>query len=367
MRVYRCRKYVTDLHGNLVKIFKLQQNSQKSKTLYRGKRIPVATLQKLIDYQGCLISINGFLSATHNIDVAIAFSGGCGMRDGYGSAVFEMHIDENMTRPCANIDDISQFKDEEEVLFSLGSVWKIESVEYLETYWKVVLFSYSKADSQLVKIKRCLIHGPTLLSLGDILRKQGDLAKAERFYNRMLEDVSLTEKKGFLYHALGQTYLERDQINDAVKYLQMALSLIESQSDENIDILPPFYLYTPNDRPTRIKILNNIGLMHQNIGKYDTALEWYSKGLEEPNETKSQLDKAMIQYNLGRLIYSQGLYEKAYDYYHEAVRLSDGYPINSKFQKVLSTVKTYLTEQRRQECNNDNIAIDISIRAASTT
>jgi tetratricopeptide (TPR) repeat protein len=276
-----------------------------------------------------------------------------------------MHIDENMIRPCANIGDISQFEYEEEVLFSLGSVWKIESVQCLSTFWEVVLYSCSKTDSQLAEVKHCLIHGPTLLSLGDILRKQGDLAKAERFYNRMLKDGSLSEKiKGFLYHGLGLTYLERDQVGDAVKYLEMAVPLIENQSDENIGILPPFYLYTPDDRPSRVKILNNIGLMYQNIGEYDKARQWYFKGLEKPDETKSQLDRAAIYYNLGRLTYNQGLYREAYNYYQEAVRLANGYPINDKFQKVLSILETYLTEQCRQNCANDDSATDTDICAA---
>lgn len=344
-RVYRCRKYATDLHRQLREHYDLQRSSQRIETVFRGKKLPLAIIQQLIDWQGCLISMNGFVSVTRAIKVAIAFSGECGTRDYFGSVVYEMHINEDIMCPVADIKHISQFRHEEEVLLSLGSVWRIGSVKNDGTFWRVVLFSCSKTDLQLRELKSCLIHGSTLLSLGDILRKQGDLVKAERFYRRMLKDGSLSKKlKGSLYHALGMTYLEQNQVQNAVRYLGMALPLIESETNENT-LFPSSSPHISDGRLSRIEILNNIGLMYQNAQEYDQAVKWYQKALNEPDGVMTLLHKFETHYNLGRLYISQGLYEKAGVDFKKAVQLSNGRSLSEKHKNALSTIQKYLVRR----------------------
>ncbi|CAF1519223.1 unnamed protein product [Adineta steineri] len=350
--VYRCRKYIADLHRDLEKHYKLQGDSIRPTVVHRGKKLSLAIIQQLIDHQGSLTSMNGFLSTTVDYQVAVAFSSGGTINNGFGNVIYEMHTDENISRPFASIKDISHFKDEEEVLFSAGSIWKIESVKHDNNIWRVVLHSCNKNNLKLKELKNSLIHGSSLLSIGDILRKQGDLAKAERFYKRMLEDSSLSEeKKGFLYHSLGLLYLERDQIDDAVKYLQMALTLIDNQSVENNNISLSFYLYTANDRLSPIKILYNIGLMYQNNRDYDTAAQWYNKALNQSEIIISNLEKASIYYNLGRLFVCNGSYEEAFKHYKKAVGFADGHPENETFKKALLTIDKYLKEQQQRNIN----------------
>ncbi|CAF1251373.1 unnamed protein product [Adineta steineri] len=347
--VYHCRKLIADLNRDLEKRCKHQRDSMRPKVVYRGKKLSLAIIQQLIDHQGSLISMNGFLSATSDYAVAVVFSGRDTFNNGFGSVVFEMHIDENTSCPFADIKDISNCKDEEEILFSPGSVWKIQSVVYENNIRRAVLHSCNENNLKLKELKNSLIHGSSLLSIGDILRKQGDLAKAERFYKRMERDISLSKKeKGFLYRSLGVLYLERDQIDDAVKYFQMALPLINNHSDGNSNISLSSYLYTANDRPSPIKILYNIGLMYQNNREYDKAAEWYNKALNQSERIISNLEKASIYYNLGGLFLCKGLYEKAFDHYTEAVQFADGHPENETFKKALFTIDKYLKEQKQK-------------------
>lgn len=66
--------------------------------------------------------------------MAASFSGnGEGQSAGIVSVIFEITVDLAVhSRPFARIDHLSSIKDEGEVLFSIGSIFRVESVE-LET------------------------------------------------------------------------------------------------------------------------------------------------------------------------------------------------------------------------------------------
>lgn len=74
--------------------------------------------------------MNGFLSTTYNMEIARQiFAGDRQNRPDYESVVFEFCIDEKtMSRIYADISSFSQFPSEEEVLFSIGSIWKLDSI-----------------------------------------------------------------------------------------------------------------------------------------------------------------------------------------------------------------------------------------------
>ncbi|CAF1463108.1 unnamed protein product [Adineta ricciae] len=339
--VYQCRKFIADLHRNLEECQRTKKKSVQFKTLYRGSKLPRSIIQQLIDHRDHLISINGFVSTTTGREVAQFFSGDDETENSRVSVVYEMSIDQNFNRVFANIREESHFGDEDEVLMATGTVWKTKSVVRQNNIWTITLESCDKMDSKLRKIKRSLIHGSSLLSLADILRKQGDLVKAERFYKRTLNDDSFEEKKkGFVYSGLGMIYLQREQIDEAVKYLQMALPLLEQQSDQTFNTSSSVYLFSSDEPTTRIQVLHNIGLVYQKNREYDQAFEWYKKALKETKETSNTYEKAVVCYNIGRLFITQGRYYDAYQYYKQSVELTPlGHPKRRTFQNALDNVE----------------------------
>ncbi|CAF1431739.1 unnamed protein product, partial [Adineta ricciae] len=350
--VYQCRKFIADLHRNLEEYQRTKKKSVQFKTLYRGSRLPRSIIQQLIDHRDHLISINGFVSTTTGREVAQFFSGDDETENSRVSVVYEMSIDQNFNRIFANIREKSHFGDEDEVLMATGTVWKTKSVVRQNNSWIITLQSCDKMDSKLREIKRSLIHGSSLLSLADILRRQGDLVEAERFYKRTLNDDSVEEKKkGFVYSGLGMIYLQREQIDDAVKYLQMALPLLEQQSDQIFNASSSVYLFSSDEPTTRIQVLHSIGLAYQKKREYDQAFEWYKKALKETKGTSNTYEKAVVCYNIGLLFITQGRYYDAYQYYKQAVELTPGHPKRRTFQNALDNVEKYLIEQKSKISN----------------
>ena len=152
-RIYEFRRYISDLHRQLEKLCTEQEEKLELKsaikTVRRGKLLSTSVLQQLIDNERGLISMNGFLSTTMSPDVADMHSGvGDNIGDGYKPVRFVLTID-NIKQPYASLHDYSVIKHEEEILFSLGTIWRIESIEFNEKLYQVALVSHNELDSQL--------------------------------------------------------------------------------------------------------------------------------------------------------------------------------------------------------------------------
>ena len=150
-----------------------ENNDIKSriKKVYRGKPLSGSVLQQLIDNEGGLISMNGFLSTTIDRDVALKFAGDIEqISEGQKSILFMLEIDKQMKQPYAYISDCSEKPDELEVLFSLGTIWRIKSIKLDEDPCIIELISCDELDSQSNELlKKYTENGCNLSSVGDIL------------------------------------------------------------------------------------------------------------------------------------------------------------------------------------------------------
>ncbi|CAF4351017.1 unnamed protein product, partial [Rotaria sordida] len=80
-----------------------------------------------------LISINSFFSTTKDYSVASIFSGFGDQNKPLGqiSVLFQIEINDtghSIKRPFASLQEISKIQDEEEILFSVGTIFRIEDV-----------------------------------------------------------------------------------------------------------------------------------------------------------------------------------------------------------------------------------------------
>ena len=96
---------------------------------FRGKPLSGSVLQQLIDNEGGLISFNGFLSTTFDPGVSSMYDGREAVHKENTSVLFRLYIDNCVKTPFADISVCSAKPDESEILFSLGTVWRIESIE----------------------------------------------------------------------------------------------------------------------------------------------------------------------------------------------------------------------------------------------
>ncbi|CAF1300331.1 unnamed protein product [Rotaria sordida] len=246
--------------------------------VYRGKPLSGSVLQQLIDNKDGLISMNGFLSTTLNSDVVGVYAGDEKIADGYRRAKFQLQISKKIRQPYAYIGNCSTKKDELEVLFSIGTIWRIESIKYDEDPCTIELTSCDELDSQLMELlEKYTGDGCTLLTLGDILWELGEDLEAEYFYQKMLEESTLSnELRGALHYRIGMIRFNRKDYSIALDNLKEVESLFESSNNElnKVGLFHP--LYMSGNRPPFVTIYNNMGIMLENDGKtgHSTQSSW---------------------------------------------------------------------------------------------
>jgi tetratricopeptide (TPR) repeat protein len=345
-RIFLFRRYIFDLHWALDEHARNPDTPEKLPPLYRGKKLSVAILQQLQDNVGNLISMNGFLSTTYNRDIAIEFFAGVGQNHhpGYESVLFEFVIDEiTITEVCANISSISQFPLEKEVLFTIGSIWRIDSVEnYNGLYWIVKLSSCNDVNLKIIQIFEELTDDRTLLMLGDVLRELEQHTQAENIYYKMLDESTVNdETRATLYYNIAMINMEEGKYPAALRNLQEAEKLISSKminAEPATTISQPLYCRSIVRSP--IHIYNNMGRLYQKKGDAGRALEYYIKALSDENS--DPIDKATVYDNIGLLHYSNGKYIDALKYLSEAVKLAQDNSSLAKFTQDYDAVKKHL-------------------------
>jgi tetratricopeptide (TPR) repeat protein len=341
-RIFIFRRYIIDLHWQIDKIIKEQEILLKIRPLYRGKKLRTTVLQQLQDNIGSLISMNGFLSTTYNRDTALEVFAGAGQdRPDYKSVLFQFCVDEKtITRTYADISWISQYPLEEEVLFTIGSIWRIDSVHKNEDlWWTITLSSCNDDNLQLVEFFENLADDSTLLILGDVLRQLGQHTKAESFYNKMLNEPTVKdETRAILYYNIAMINMEQGKDSVASEHFHKAEKLIPTR-EMNTESLIPQPSYSSTSVLSSHDIYNNMGISYKKLHDSEKALEYFTKAL---NDNKSdRIDKAAVHDNIGLLLYSEGQYENALKHLLLAVELAQDHSSLPKFKLHYDTVKKH--------------------------
>ena len=119
--------------------------------VYRGQLIAKDELEVLKKSKNQFISINSFLSASVDRQVAYVFVSGFTSSTDIQAVLFEISIDSQLAnkKPFANITSLSCFPSEEEVLFMPGSIYRIIDVVYEGTLWIIRMALCSDNDYEL--------------------------------------------------------------------------------------------------------------------------------------------------------------------------------------------------------------------------
>ncbi|CAF1225524.1 unnamed protein product [Didymodactylos carnosus] len=341
-RMFTFRRYITDLHRQLVQKTNRQESipSQNTMRLYRGNKLSTYVLQQLNDNVGCLISINSFLLTTEDRDVAKRFARVDHSINGYESVLLELCIDNTMSskRPYANIRQISRTEDGHEILFSIGSVWRIQSMENSDdSVWTIQLRSCCDLDSQLAEIYEKFTDGCTFFSMGNILRELGEYENAKAFYYRMLEHRDLPdETRAQVYYSIRTLANEQDKYSAALEKFGQAANLLQSSAtpyDKRLASIPP--LRAHNILSSQLRVLNSMGLLYHKIGDYERAHKSFTKALDEQG---CAIDIAIVHNNLGLLELYHGHYEPARKQLNQAVELAKDHERVREFKQNLDAV-----------------------------
>ncbi|CAF4194500.1 unnamed protein product [Rotaria sordida] len=262
--------------------------------------------------QGGLLSFNNFLSTSTDRTVAIGF-----IQEGLESnskkigVLFKMNIDRSISSsssaPFASINKYSYFNTENEILFSMHTVFRVREIEEKEhdgiKFWRVKLTLTNANDDQqlstLMESIRQDITGTGWEKMGLLLWKLGENNKAEQLYNMLLNEASNENDESYCYHCLGMIKDDLGQYNEAIEFYQKSLNIKEKT-------LPP------NDIGLAWSY-NNIGSVYYSMGEYSKALSSYERSLEirkialPPNHP----DLAFSYTGIGLVYDEMGEYSKA--------------------------------------------------------
>ena len=349
-RIYRFGCYIVDLHHELKRLSDEQNTDTHScrKTLYRGQRYSSEVLQQFKDHVGHLISIHGLFSTTKCCDVANLFAGMEASDDGYHSVVFEINMDPTTTplvRPYANISQLAANQYEEEVLFFMGFVWKLESIEKkTENQWYIKLQSCTTFDPQMDKCIEEAKGECNYLTIGNILRELGDYASAMNFYRRMESKPNLDPKThSRIYYNMALVADDEGAYLLALYWLKEAQKHIESiTTNENKTLFPPRPLFKSDIDGTRLHILTNMGRCYLTEGNYQLAEDNFRRALEEHG---SDVDRAAVLNNYGILEYYRENLNEARTYLEKAVNLAKDDACVSEFNRNLDAVKARIPKK----------------------
>ncbi|CAF1543832.1 unnamed protein product [Didymodactylos carnosus] len=277
--LFKYRFFLTDLHNQIKQLHsefvqsfstKNIDNEQKTVTVYRGQGINVDELENLNNNLGGLLSFNNFLSTSTNPEVALMF---LRTRSDLQSVLFEITADYRQdTKPFCSIKEISNYNQEEEVLFSIGTIFRIESVDNINNgVTKIRLTLTAQEDEQLKQLRQHirmeLGEELNLNALGILMLNMGEYQYAQQYFTTSIQNHQLAHPDiSQNYNNIGAVHAEKGEYDKALENYESTLEI-------QIKSLPCRH-------PSLANTYTNIGLALNKKGEYAKALENYERSLQ---------------------------------------------------------------------------------------
>ena len=124
--------FIHDLHQQIQQLHKEQLTGYGGRpfVVYRGQGLSTGDFEKLKRSRGGLMSFNCFVSTSTKKDKPVEFTHTAAMDPDRVGILFVMTIDPNISgTPFADIKEVSFFQDEAEILFSMHTVFRIDTIK----------------------------------------------------------------------------------------------------------------------------------------------------------------------------------------------------------------------------------------------
>ncbi|CAF4375914.1 unnamed protein product, partial [Adineta steineri] len=180
----------------------------------------------------------------------------------------------NSTAPFASITDVSSFPMEDEVLFSMHTIFRIGDIKLMDGnnhLYQVNLTLTDNKDQDLRTLtdrirQETFPNVEGWFRLGLLLRKMGQFYKAQEVYQVLLLQTTNENDKAPIYHQLGWIKDNQGEYPEALTYYEKSLAIYQKT--------------LPSDHLTFADTYNNIGLVYYNMGDYPKAFSYYEKALK---------------------------------------------------------------------------------------
>jgi tetratricopeptide (TPR) repeat protein len=263
------------------------------------------------------MSFDNFLSTSKNRNVSLRFVKGALTKTDMVGILFEMSIDPSVSSaPFGSICEVSYYTKEEEILFSMHTVFRIGEITKVDkknALYQVNLKLTADDDQELrtltEHIREEVVGETGWKRLGQLLVKLSQSDNAEELYNVLLEQASGQDEKALYYNNLGYIKDHQGDYEKAIEYYEKTLEIEEKT--------------LPSDDPSLAISYNNIGGVYKNTGEYSKALSYYEKALEIWQKTfrANHPSLATSYNNIGGVYKNMGEYSKALSYYEKALEI----------------------------------------------
>ncbi|CAF1358544.1 unnamed protein product [Adineta steineri] len=313
--------FIGDLHRHIEQLHQEQYGTTTAAdifTVYRGQGLSTGDFKQMMETKGGLISFNNFLSTSKDRETSMDFVKNAITNPNQISVLFIIEINPaQSTTPFASITGISYFEEEEEVLFSMHSVFHIRDIKKMggnNRLYEVNLVLTADNDPELSKLtdsirKESDPDHEEWYRLGSVLIKMGQFDKAQEIYHNLIDQAKDDKDKADIYHQFGS-------IKYGQKNYQEALTFYEKSLDIRQKTLPP-------NHPNLAKSYNNIGVVHNSMGNYPEAISYYEKDLEISQQLLplNHADLAKSYNNIGLVHSKMDNYSKALSSYEKALEI----------------------------------------------
>ncbi|CAF1297571.1 unnamed protein product [Rotaria sordida] len=297
--IFKFRFFINDLHNQIEQLYYQYLDEHSSiidhhhLTVYRGQRLNMIELDLLKRSVNGLISMNSFLSTTMDQAVAKIFadtSDQLNEPSPLQSVLFKIDIynmNKEMT-PFAILRNSSCCQgqdDEQEVLFTIGAIFKVQSVEQHSNMWHVHL-QLSKEQNEISQnlskyMMNQISSEPDPLLFAWFLFRMNKFEEAERYMKLILSKLPSDDKAiGNAYNLLGLLYKATHRLEESVECYQKALDIYTQLNYHNSSqIIATHY---------------NLGLVYLTLGDSRSAEEQQIQA-EEKLSKSPQIQDSLLR------------------------------------------------------------------------
>jgi len=344
--------FIQDLHRQIKELHSKDDNSIPP-IIYRGQVMLKTDFEKMKICKGGLLSFNNFFSTSADSTVSLMYADRGPQNIDTIGILFEIEIDHSISyTPFTAVNRISNFEFEEEILFSMNTVFRIGNIEKTnDELLTVKLMLTSDNDEQLQHVTDSLrkeIGGGTgWHRLGYLMILLDENKKAEEIYTKLLDHTStdkhadlaaiynqlglINEKKGDYETALSfflkvddieGRYLLSDSIERAITYNNIAevYHTMTNYSAAHDFHQKAFTIREKHNDPSLTATYSNIAGVYLSMGDYENAQSNYEKALQIGQDCFSPKhpDLATIYDNLATIHTLMGEYSQAFGFYQKA-------------------------------------------------
>ncbi|CAF1410617.1 unnamed protein product [Adineta steineri] len=361
--IVRMGFFIKDLHRDIQRLHSEQfhgQQSGETLTVYRGQCLSKENFTEMTKTKGGLLRFNNFLSTSTSPGVSLCFAPQATTNPALVGVLFVMSINPtHSTTPFASVSDVSYFHTEDEVLFSMHTIFQIGDSKPIDenNYLYQVNLTLTNGNDPDLRTLTDQIRQETFpgeegwYRLGLLLMKMGQSNKAQEVYEVLLHQATNENVRANIYHQLGCIKDSQGEYQEALTYHKKSLTIDQKTLPSNHTDLANSYMgiangyYSMADYSKALSIYekalairqqslplnhlhlgdsyNRIGIVYDSMGDYTKALSYYEKGLEIRQESlpSNHPDLGASYNNIGFVYYNMGDYPKALSYYEKDVAI----------------------------------------------